>query len=170
MLLLPVVLALIAQFFCLSAYADSEFLLIAHREPAVTGRGPVGNFVVTARKILGGSTLGPEDVRIAQADAYRIPRNVYRKSSDAIGKIAKYELPEGAALSDVDILHNPNEALKSNRKVQISIDKDLFNRLETEARRQKITESLLAERLLEQKLEDISVGSKRLAKNVSQKH
>jgi Flp pilus assembly protein CpaB len=148
---MSLVLALIGcivQWFYCAALAESEVVLLAHKEPAVTGTVPIGSHVIAKRRIKKGTMLVSDDVEITQCDAWKIPVNVYRNTSDAVGKIAIYDIEKGSSLSDI-VLHADDQIT-----VQISMDKKLFKLLQNEAKRQRVTEQEMAKRLLERQLNE----------------
>ena len=147
-----VVMAIIAQVSCFPAHCESNKLLLAHKEPAVTGNLPVGNLVVVKKRIPEGSAVRLEDVEIEQADAVKIPINAFRDLSDVVGKKARYYLEKGSIISSVDVWPGSNSKIS----FPISLSPRLFSKLQAMAKRQKISESAMAEKLLEQELNRIS--------------
>jgi len=154
MVLVLIIIACIAQCLYCDASAQSGVLLLAHREPAVTGNVPIGNFLVAKRRIKKGAVLGPEDVEISQSDAWKIPVGTYQKPSEVFGKMAKYDIQEGSMLDNIGLQPNPN------RIFQMSLEPGLFAKLHAAAKKQNLSEAVMAQRLLEQQLNRISVGSK----------
>ncbi|QQR57416.1 MAG: flagella basal body P-ring formation protein FlgA [Candidatus Melainabacteria bacterium] len=102
------------QLFCFPVFAGSKNVLLAHREPAVTGTQPIGNLVVAKRRILSKATVLAGDVQLMQADSTRIPDNAYKKVSSVVGKIARYDIEPGSILGTVDLQQASRKLLKQN--------------------------------------------------------
>lgn len=151
--ILAVVISIVQCFSCL-AQSKQEVVLLAHKEPAVTGNGPIGNLVVAKTRIRKGTVLQLADIEITQCDEWKIPVNVYRSPSDVVGRIAKYDINKGSALGDMSLLSNPDRIL------QISINQKLFAKLQAEATRHRVTDSIMAKILLEKQLGALESTSK----------
>lgn len=156
MIRLFAILVIFCQLLCFPVFAGSNNVLLAHREPAVTGTLPIGNLVVAKKRILSKATVLADDVQLMQADAIKIPDDAYKKVSSVVGKIARYDIEPGTILSTVHL----QQASVSKHLLQIDLDPLIYAKLQTMAKKLKLSEAAMARKLLEQHLKKISSDSK----------
>jgi len=156
MIRLVAILVTLHQLLHSPALAESKKVFLTHREPAVTGTQAIGNLVVAKKRIRSGTTVSAGDVQLLQADLARIPDNAYKKISTVVGKIARYDIDQGSILGDVDF----QQKSASKKILQIDLDPQIYAKLQTMAKKQKLSESAMAGKLLEKQLKNVASDAK----------